>query len=290
MSPSAPTPPAARPPGATSSGPAKANWNLINRRWHANFGMFAALTLGVVAISCFVIAHKTPGATSEILKQIHFGKFLPDSTRWIWIDLQGLLLLWLIVSGWLIHWKTRKRGAGKISADSAISSVVIYEGESARATALAQDLGKRLTARRQVPILVRLSDHAQVDWTRVATVLVLADAAHPAGAAAFQKALAARGAATLKTSRATALTLATFVAPDTSANPSAPAADSALLAALVARGAKLLAPAQTCAPTDEAAASAWLDSTVSVIAPAAPARPAAARPPTTPQPAPVAAS
>jgi hypothetical protein len=270
MSPAPPAPPAARP----SASPAKTNWNLINRRWHANFGMFAALTLGIVALSCFFIAHKTPGATSEIFKQIHFGKFLPAETRWIWIDLQGLLLLWLIVSGWLIHWKTRKRGAGKISADSAISSVIIYEGESARASALAQDLGRRLTARRQVPILVRFADHTQVDWTRVATVLLLPDDDYPTAAAAFHKVLTSRSAPTLKTARASALVL-------TAAASSAPSATPPpLLAALLARGARLAFPVTTCASDDAAAALAWLETAVTTLAPTAarPLRPVAPAP------------
>lgn len=249
--------------GAKSpASPAKANWNLINRRWHANFGMFAALTLGLVALSCFAIAHKTPGATAEILKQIHFGKFLPASTRWVWIDLQGLLLLWLIVSGWLIHWKTRKRGAGKIAADSAVSAVILHEGDSPRALAIAQELGKRLSARRQVPILVRFTEHAQVDWTRVATVLVVADAMRSAGADAFVVELGARGGPRLKTSRMAVLWLDGTSAP----NP--------LFDALVARGARPFVPTISAPAEDRVAASEWIDLVVAALAPVAVSQPA----------------
>lgn len=233
-----------------AAGPAKANWNLINRRWHANLGMFAALTLGIVSVSCFVIAHKAPGGIAHVLKAIHFGDFLPASTRWVWIDLQGLLLLWLIVSGWLIHWKSRRRGAGRIAADSAISSVLLYEGDSPRAAAVAHELSRRLASRRHAPVLVRLADHAQVDWSRVASVLVLADSVSPSGAESFVRALSARTAPSMRTTRVAGIDLADGSTP-------------ALCAALLAKGARSLLPGDTASEP-----ALWQDAVVSALAPA----------------------
>ncbi len=256
-----------------AASPSKANWNLINRRWHANFGMFAALTLGLVALSCFPIAHKFPGGTAELLKQIHFGKFLPADLRWIWIDLQGALLLWLIVSGWLIHLKTRRRGAGKISADSAISSVIIHEGDSPRAAARAHALAKALSARRLAPVLVRLGDHAQVDWTRVAHVLCVLDSERPAAAEAFRAALSGRAAPALRSTRVAALDCAA------AESAAAPEADPALLVALIAKGARpLLAPTATAASATATHGERWSEAVLAALdSAAAPARPVAAR-------------
>lgn len=85
------------------------SWKVRNRRWHANAGMFLAITLGLIALSCPFIAHKSDGRIGEALKAIHYGKFLPDAYRWIWIDLQGLGLGFLVISGWMMHRKAVKR-------------------------------------------------------------------------------------------------------------------------------------------------------------------------------------
>lgn len=85
------------------------SWKVRNRRWHANAGMFLAITLGLIALSCPFIAHKGGGGVGDALKMIHYGEFLPKSYRWIWIDLQGLGLGFLVVSGWLMHRKAVKR-------------------------------------------------------------------------------------------------------------------------------------------------------------------------------------
>lgn len=101
------------------------NWKLLNRVWHANLGMAAGISLGLIALSCPFIAHKWEAG--KFLMQIHYGEFLPKETRWIWIDSQGFLLAFLIVSGWLMHRKTVKKAASVAADDPAVagSSVTV---------------------------------------------------------------------------------------------------------------------------------------------------------------------
>jgi len=104
------------------------SWKVKNRRWHANIGMALAVTLGLIALSCPFIAHKGGGQIGEILKNIHYGKFLSDEWRWIWIDGQGLGLAFLVFSGWMMHRKAVKRatnvaGDDPTSAGSSITFV-----------------------------------------------------------------------------------------------------------------------------------------------------------------------
>jgi hypothetical protein len=101
------------------------NWKALNRKWHANMGMALAITMGLIAISCPFIAHKGGGDVGEILKDIHFGKFIAPQWRWIWIDSQGLGLAFLVASGWLMHRKAVKRATNVAGDDptSAGSSV-----------------------------------------------------------------------------------------------------------------------------------------------------------------------
>ncbi|RYD60831.1 MAG: hypothetical protein EOP83_18505, partial [Verrucomicrobiaceae bacterium] len=104
------------------------NWKAKNRRWHANIGMALAITLGLIALSCPFIAHKSGGELGEFLKNIHYGKFLPADLRWIWIDGQGLGLAFLVFSGWLMHKKAVKKatnvaGDDPTSAGSSITFV-----------------------------------------------------------------------------------------------------------------------------------------------------------------------
>jgi hypothetical protein len=105
------------------------NFKTLNRRWHANIGMFLAITMGIIAISCPFIAHKGGGNVGQILKEIHFGEFLPDAYRWIWIDGQGLGLAFLVFSGWLMHKKSVKRATDVAGDDptSAGSSVTFVD-------------------------------------------------------------------------------------------------------------------------------------------------------------------
>jgi len=105
------------------------NWKSLNRRWHANIGMFLAITMGLIAISCPFIAHKGGGDIGKILKAIHFGDFLPEAYRWIWIDSQGLGLAFLVFSGWLMHKKSVKRATNVAGDDpSAAGSSITFVG------------------------------------------------------------------------------------------------------------------------------------------------------------------
>lgn len=106
-----------------------ANWKLLNRVWHANLGMVAVISLGIIALSCPFIAHDWDAG--KFLVDIHYGKFLPKETRWIWIDSQGLLLGFLVISGFLMHRKSVKKAASTAADDPAVagSSVTIIGAE-----------------------------------------------------------------------------------------------------------------------------------------------------------------
>jgi len=123
------------------------NWKLLNRVWHANLGMAAAITLGLIALSCPFIAHKGGDfAIGKALMDIHYGKFLPAETRWIWIDSQGFLLMFLVVSGLLMHRKSVKKAANVAADDPAVpgSSVTLIDfGTGTRGIALATEGEKR---------------------------------------------------------------------------------------------------------------------------------------------------
>jgi type II secretory pathway pseudopilin PulG len=123
------------------------NWKLLNRVWHANLGMAAAITLGLIAISCPFIAHKGGDlAIGKALMKIHYGEFLPPDSRWIWIDSQGLLLLFLVGSGVLMHRKAVKKAANVAADDPAVpgSSVTLIDfGPGPRGIALATEGEKR---------------------------------------------------------------------------------------------------------------------------------------------------
>lgn len=155
------------------------NWAAVNRRWHANLGMFSAITLGLIALSCFTMAHDVKGGTGHVLKAVHTGKFLPEHYRWIWIDSQGLLLGWLIFSGWLIHHKSRKRGNGKVSVDAPGSLLVLYQGNSPRAHRIAHELSKKLTAAKGSAALMRTDDHARVEWSKLTALALILDKPAP---------------------------------------------------------------------------------------------------------------
>ena len=105
------------------------SWKVKNRRWHANLGMMAAVTLGLIAISCPFIAHKWDGDVDKTLKRIHYGEFLPNHLKWIWIDSQGFFLTFLVASGWLMHKKAVKTASRNAAEDpkAAGSSVTILD-------------------------------------------------------------------------------------------------------------------------------------------------------------------
>jgi len=142
------------------------NWKLTNRVWHANLGMLSAITLGLVALSCPVIAHKWEAG--KFLEDIHYGKFLPPQTRWIWIDGQGFLLAFLIVSGLLMHRKSVKKAASTAADDPAVagSSVTVFGlGADAPVIALTEAAEKAgLRAFRAAPDALASLDLSQERW------------------------------------------------------------------------------------------------------------------------------
>ena len=116
-----------------------------SRVWHANVGIATAITLGAIALSCPFIAHKGEIGFGKALMEIHYGKFLPKDWQWVWIDLQGAALMFLIVSGWLIHHRAVKKAAVRAADDpSAPGSSVTIVWESGRAEA---EAGARRLAR-----------------------------------------------------------------------------------------------------------------------------------------------
>jgi sulfite reductase alpha subunit-like flavoprotein len=115
---------------------------MLNRAIHANLGIFTAITLGVIALSCPFIAHKDLlkggifEGTGKVLRDIHYGKFLPKDSRWIWINSQGLALFGLVGSGWFLHRRVKKHGSTVAASDpsSPGSSVtVLYASQTGRA-------------------------------------------------------------------------------------------------------------------------------------------------------------
>lgn len=117
-----------------------------SRGWHANIGIATALTLGAIALSCPFIAHKGGDlAIGKALMDIHYGKFLPREWMWLWIDLQGAALFFLIVSGWLIHHRTVKKAALRAADDPSApgsSVTIVWENGSTEAEATARSLAK----------------------------------------------------------------------------------------------------------------------------------------------------
>ncbi len=110
------------------------------RKSHAWVGIFSAITLGIIAISCFPIAHKWDGF-GKTLADIHMGKFLPNAYRWIWIDSQGLLLLGLVVSGWLMHRSPSRRAARKKGEGGLL---ILFGSQTGNGEALAMKLHRKL--------------------------------------------------------------------------------------------------------------------------------------------------
>lgn len=117
-----------------------------SRGWHANAGIATALTLGAVALSCPFIAHQGGDiAIGKALMEIHYGKFLPKQWQWVWIDLQGAALLFLIASGWLIHHRTVKKAAVRAADDPSApgsSVTIVWENGQPEAEATARRLAQ----------------------------------------------------------------------------------------------------------------------------------------------------
>jgi prepilin-type N-terminal cleavage/methylation domain-containing protein len=123
------------------------NWKLMNRVWHANIGMLAILTLGIIALSCPFIAHKWDFTFGKALMKIHYGEFISPQWRWLWIDSQGLFLGFLVLSGMMMHRKTVKQAANMAADDPTVAgSSVTVLGAGATAAALATE-GEKLGLR-----------------------------------------------------------------------------------------------------------------------------------------------
>jgi sulfite reductase alpha subunit-like flavoprotein len=116
------------------------------RIWHANLGIAGMLTLGAIAISCPFIAHKGDKVgVGKALKNIHFGEFLPAQYRWIWIDSQGFILLFVVASGWFIHHRAVKKAAQASGDDPSApgsSVTILWESGSRDAEAAARQLAQ----------------------------------------------------------------------------------------------------------------------------------------------------
>lgn len=241
-------------PSASSSGP---NWPLLWRRWHANLGMLSAITLGIVAISCFTIAHKAEGGIAHVLKAMHTGKFLPEDWRWLWIDSQGFLLGWLILSGWWIHHKSRKRGQGKVTVDAPHACLVLYDGTHPRAHRLAHELSRRLTAAKASSTLMRAEDHSRVEWSRLSQMAWIRSEG-TASSLALDQFLRSRKAPRLKGTRAALLCLESAPSAVPTSVPEIP-------------GVSWLVPPSRVFQDEDSVAFAWMDQVVQQVAPAAPA-------------------
>lgn len=116
-----------------------------SRIWHANIGIATAVTLGAIAVSCPFIAHKGDFALGKALMDIHYGKFLPKDWQWVWIDFQGAALLFLIVSGWMIHFRAVKKAAVRAADDPSApgsSVTILWEKGKPEAEAGARHLAK----------------------------------------------------------------------------------------------------------------------------------------------------
>jgi hypothetical protein len=116
-----------------------------SRIWHANVGIATAITLGAIALSCPFIAHKGDFAFGKALMEIHYGKFLPKDWQWLWIDVQGAALLFLIISGVMIHHRAVKKAAVRAADDPTApgsSVTILWEGGRPEAEAGARRLAK----------------------------------------------------------------------------------------------------------------------------------------------------
>ena len=169
------------------------NWASLNRRSHALIGIVSVVTLGIIALSCFPIAHKDMrGAVGNFLVDVHKGKFLPGDWRWIWIDSQGLFLLWLVVSGYILHRKVKKRRVQQIEdADGRV--LILFGTQTGNSESVANKLGRKLTAA-GVPVRVaNFSEYGFLDLskeTRVAAITsTYGEGQMPDDALAFWKSL-----------------------------------------------------------------------------------------------------
>jgi len=120
---------------------------LWTRILHANVGIVAAISLALIALSCPFIAHKNDTTVGKMLKDIHYGKFLSPQHRWIWIDGQGLMLLFLVGSGLVIHTRTVRKARNAAAEDPRVpgsSVAILFDGKNQEARSRAQELSSAL--------------------------------------------------------------------------------------------------------------------------------------------------
>lgn len=126
--------------------PFKTRAKTWSRIWHANVGIATAVTLGAVALSCPFIAHKGGDiGIGKALMNIHYGEFLSKDWRWLWIDFQGFALFFLIVSGWLIHFRGAKKATQQAADDPTApgsSVTILWENGRPEAEATARRLAQ----------------------------------------------------------------------------------------------------------------------------------------------------
>jgi len=143
------------------------DWKVLLRRSHANLGILTAITLGVIGLSCFYIAHKPANKDSghyafgKALRSIHFGDFLPKNWRWVWIDSQGLALVALVGSGWFLHIRERKRRSTEAADPSSPRSsvTIVYASQSGTAEGVARSLSEEAEARGLRAFVCDLADY-----------------------------------------------------------------------------------------------------------------------------------
>ncbi len=167
-------------------------WASLNRRSHAFIGIVSVVTLGIIALSCFPIAHKNWGSVGNFLIDVHKGKFLPGEWRWIWIDSQGLFLLWLVVSGYILHRKVKKHRAEQIE-DTDGRVLILFGTQTGNSESVAHKLGRRL-ATAGVPVRVaNFSEYGFLDLSRETRVAAITstygEGQMPDDAQAFWKSL-----------------------------------------------------------------------------------------------------
>jgi sulfite reductase alpha subunit-like flavoprotein len=235
-------------------------WKLFNRRWHANLGIFSAITLGVIALSCFFIAHAEKGGVRKTLEQIHFGKFLSPNLRWIWIDSQGAMLLGLVVSGWFMHYKAKKKRVEESAPGAPSGSLlVLFDSRTGAAEKLARKFNAEAEARGFRAFVTDMAHyrHADLEAERWLFVITGAPADAPVNAKTFRQFVADKKAPRLKETGFAVLAIAE--------SPDAKVGDD-LDQRFVQLGASRLHPRTTCAADDEKAAQAWMNSILAKLA------------------------
>jgi sulfite reductase (NADPH) flavoprotein alpha-component len=168
------------------------NWSSLNRKSHALIGIVSVVTLGIIALSCFPIAHDGMGPAGNFLVDIHKGKFLPGDWRWIWIDSQGLFLLWLVISGYVLHRKVKKRRVQQLE-DADGRALILFATQTGNSESVAQKLGRKLAAVGVPARVANFSEYGFLDLSRETRVAAITstygEGQMPDDALAFWKSL-----------------------------------------------------------------------------------------------------